>query len=192
MAKKKNAVKSAPNSLRQALLAVKTAILNFSPEHILFLSYEPSSKAMTVKDIPANLESQFTLGESGGGSLDLHPKVTMNVTVQGNSTWMINNALIVNDGWAVIQGNNFVTDAESLDADNIVNFNDRETKEVTCFVPFNSSAAVVVNLIPEHGNLRNITVTNCVNCTGAQGVLEITDYTQDASADVTLTFTGNN
>ena len=56
MARKKNTVKSAPNSLRQALLAVKTAILNFSPEHILSLSYDPSSKAMTVKDIPANLE----------------------------------------------------------------------------------------------------------------------------------------
>ena len=194
MARKKNAVKSAQNSLRQALLAVKTAILNFSPEHILSLSYDPSSKAMTVKDIPANLESQFTLGESGGGSLDLHPKITMNVTVEGNSTYMINNAITVNgeDAWVVIQGNNVLIEIESLGADNIVNFNDGETKEVTCFVPFDSSAVAVYSLMPERGNLEDIIFTNCVNCTGAQGILEITDHTQDASADVTLTFTDNN
>jgi len=193
MAKKKNAVKSAPNPLRQALLAVKTATLNFSPEHILSLSYDPSSKAMTVKDIPANLESQFTLGESGGGSLDLHPKITMNVTVEGNSTSMINNAIIGSDDtWVVIQGNNVLIEIESLGADNIVNFNDGETKEVTCFVPFDTSSLAVYTLIPERGNLQDITFANCVNCTGTQGVLEITDHTQDASADVTITFTDNN
>lgn len=64
MAKKKNTVKS----LRQALLQAKTAILNFSPEHILAISYDPSSKATIVKDIPANLESQFMLGEGGEGA----------------------------------------------------------------------------------------------------------------------------
>lgn len=70
MAKKKNIVKSSPNSLRQALLPTKTALLNFSPEHILTIDYDPASKVTTVKDIPANLESQFTLGEGGGVNLE--------------------------------------------------------------------------------------------------------------------------
>lgn len=129
-------------------------------------------------------------GGGGGGSLDLHPKITMNVTVQGNSAWMVNNALIVNDSWMVIQGNNFVTDAEYLDADNIVNFNDGDTKVVTCVLPLDIGILAVYQLIPEYGYLQTFTFSNCVNCVGSDegGTLEITDYTQDASADVTLTF----
>ena len=190
MAKRKNAVKSGLNQLRQALLQAKTAILNFSPEHILAVSYDPSSKATIVKDIPANLESQFTLGEGGGGSLDLHPKLTMNVTVQGNSAWMVNNALMIKDYWAVIQGNNFVTDVEYLDADSIVNFNNGDTKVVTCVLPLDMLTLGVYHLIPERGFLQTFAFSNCVNCNGndQRGTLVITDYTQDASADVTLTF----
>lgn len=97
MARKKNTVKSAPNSLRQALLAVKTAILNFSPEHILSLSYDPSSKAMTVKDIPANLESQFTLGESSGGDSAVFKKLTIVNNRSGNAT---TSGVTVSDGFA--------------------------------------------------------------------------------------------
>lgn len=82
MAKKKNTVKS----LRQALLQAKTAILNFSPEHILAVSYDPSSKATIVKDIPANLESQFTLGESGGGGSAVFKNLTIINNRTGNAT----------------------------------------------------------------------------------------------------------
>lgn len=125
----------------------------------------------------------------GGSSLDLHPKVTMNVTVEGNSTYMVNNALVVDDGWVVIQGNNVVTQEEDLDADNIVNFNDGETKEVAYVLPLDTDSYGVYNLIPNTGYLQDITFANCVNCISYQGALEITDHTQDASADVTLTFT---
>lgn len=152
------------------------------------MSYEKHTWE-TGELITAEKLNHMEEGIEGGGSLDLHPKITMNVTVQGNSAWMINNALIVNDGLAVIQGNNFVTDAESLDADNIVNFNNGDTKVVTCVLPLDMGTLAVNKLIPEIGSLQTITFSNCVNCTGDNvGELSITDSTQDASADVTLAF----
>lgn len=156
------------------------------------MSYEKHTWE-TGELITAEKLNHMEEGIEGGGSLDLHPKITMNVTVKGNSAGMINNALIANDGWAVIQGNNFVTDAESLGADNIVNFHSGDTKVVTCVLPLDMGTLAVHELIPERGQLQTITFSNCVNCTGDNvGGLSITDSTQDASADVTLTFKGKN
>lgn len=97
MAKRKNAVKSGLNQLRQALLDIKTAIIHFSDDHIVSIGYDPSSKATIVKDIPANLESQFTLGESGGGSSAVFKNLTIINNRTGNAT---TSGVLVSNGFA--------------------------------------------------------------------------------------------
>lgn len=86
MAKRKNAVKSGLNQLRQALLDVKTAIIHFSDDHIVSIGYDPSSKATVVTDIPQNLSSQFVLGEGGGGGSAVFKNLTIINNRTGNAT----------------------------------------------------------------------------------------------------------
>ena len=125
---------------------------------------------------------------SGGGSLDLHPKITMNVNVVNENIYMVNNAIVVGDDLVVIQGNNAVIDMGDLDEDNRVRINTGETKEVTCFVPLGPNTVATYNLISKTMGLQEITFANCVNCEGFEGELEIIDDTQDASAEVTLIY----
>lgn len=134
------------------------------------------------------LAKKLSGGGGGGGSLDLHPKVTMNVTAVNENTNMVNNAIVVGDYWVVIQGNNAVTERGYLDEDNCVQIKNGETKEVTCVAPLDSNTVAPYKLISNVGHLQDITIENCVNCEGFMGDLEITDNTQDASADVTFFF----
>lgn len=48
-----------------------TSVTRFSADHILRTSYNPTTKAVVLEDVPAGLKSEFTLGESGGGSVML-------------------------------------------------------------------------------------------------------------------------
>lgn len=69
MAKKKTASKKAPKSLRQAVMEFKTAIINFSSDHQLFIAYNPDSGETYIADEPAQLQSNFILGEESGSSI---------------------------------------------------------------------------------------------------------------------------
>jgi len=173
MAKKKNAVKSAPNPLRQALLAVKTAILNFSPEHILSLSYDPSSKAMTVKDIPANLESQFTLGESGGGSFN-NKKISITLINNTGSLQMWESPYLIPESGYVTKGIVEIAGHSQIVQDVMIPMSDE-----TYYFD-----------LPTVNPGVTVTASNLVNCTfefsGGNQDLVVTDPTMDAS--VTLTY----
>lgn len=183
MARKKNIVKSAPNSLRQALLAVKTAILNFSPEHILFLSYDPSSKAMTVKDIPANLESQFTLGESGGGEA---LKGKIKVKMVNNSTVPINPSAVYQERFLLyIDGGLYEAPLSSEEiAPNSESYVDY------VFFGYRDGDDMIYQVdsddMKSTGGVTTETITQLVNCS-VSNVSEITiiDPTLEASCTVT-------
>ena len=184
MARKKNTVKSAPNSLRQALLAVKTAILNFSPEHILSLSYDPSSKAMTVKDIPANLESQFTLGESGGGGA-LKGKIRVKIVNNSNDTITPSTegqsspsvALYIDGGLysSSSYSEEIAPNSESYADYVVIGYQNGDS---------NSWTTDAMYMVTSSGTFEVGTITQLVNCVSDYSEIQITDPTLEASCTI--------
>lgn len=187
MAKKKTAVKTpvlkAP-ILRQALSAVKTAIINFSPAHILFVSYNPASKETVVRDIPENLESQFILGQSAGGNT-LSPKLTVTMTVHNDSAVLHNNCLIVPE---VILG---VTDNHLSVTTDSITINEGETGKATVYSEIMLSDGDYVGMLEltalftETPTIQSLTYSDAVNCiyqeSGGYRLIIIPDIDSDAS-----------
>lgn len=85
MAKKKTASKKAPKSLRQAIMQFKTAIINFSRDHQLFIAYDPDSRETYIADTPAEIYSQFILGEESGDSAPT-PVITYKLIIKDTCT----------------------------------------------------------------------------------------------------------
>lgn len=172
MAKKKNTVKSAPKSLRQALSAVKTAIIHFSEDHIVAIGYNPTSKETIVSDIPQNLSSQFILGEESGGGSFNNKKISITI---------INNAYRAWESHYFISENGYVEyGALELLADS----------QIVQDVMIPMSDETYYFDLPMIYNGETVTPSNLVNCTfnydGQNQDLVVTDPTMDAS--VTLTY----
>lgn len=176
MAKKKNTVKSAPKSLRQALSAVKTAIIHFSEDHIVAIGYNPTSKETIVSDIPQNLSSQFILGEESGGGSILNKKISITVinNLSGMITWtsgyFIPESGYVTDGTIEIAGNSQIVQ--------------------DLMIPMTINNVFYYELPLINTTYNTVVASNLVNCTfdydGQNQDLVVTDPTMDAS--VTLTY----
>lgn len=196
MAKKKNAVKSALNSLRQALTVIKTAIIRFSAEHVLAISYNPTTKETTVTDVPQNLSSQFILGE-GGGSAELHPKLTLKVSPHNSDANVLNGVICLSESIAVLEDGCLVV------LDDIGEYKTTITDENT------GTGTVILSAIREDGQtyldiavnmvvfstdeaklIDTVTASNPVNCSFDNGFVTITDITKDASIDLDVVFDG--
>ena len=174
MAKKKNTVKSAPKSLRQALSAVKTAIIHFSEDHIIAIGYNPTSKETIVSDIPQNLSSQFVLGEeSGGGSL-LNKKISITVINNTGSLQMWESPYLIPESEYVTYGIVEIAGHSQIVQDVMIPMSDE-----TYYFD-----------LPTVNPGVTVTASNLVNCTfefsGGNQDLIVTDPTMDAS--VTLTY----
>lgn len=174
MAKRKNAVKSGLNQLRQALLDVKTAIIHFSDDHIVSIGYDPSSKATVVTDIPQNLSSQFVLGEeSGGGSL-LNKKISITVINNTGSLKMWESPYLIPESGYVTTGIVEIAGHSQIVQDVMIPMSDE-----TYYFD-----------LPKVNPGATVTASNLVNCTfefsGGNQDLVVTDPTMDAS--VTLTY----
>ena len=176
MAKRKNTVKSAPKSLRQALSAVKTAIIHFSEDHIVAIGYNPTSKETIVSDIPQNLSSQFILGEESGGGSILNKKISITVinNLSGMITWtsgyFIPESGYVTDGTIEIAGNSQIVQ--------------------DLMIPMTINNVFYYELPLINTTKNTVVASNLVNCTfdndGQNQDLVVTDPTMDAS--VTLTY----
>jgi len=182
MAKKKTAVKTpvlkAP-ILRQALSAVKTAIINFSPSHILFVSYNPSSKDTTITDIPQNLTSQFVLGQGSG--IQLSPKVTATVVNPTNSSMQV-----VSDTDPVLVDDHL----ERLCPYTVEANGEIEIILVIPKVWFKGESAYAykVNGINSSDFSYYGVISDTVNMAFVDGIgMAVTDPTQDASCTITMT-----
>lgn len=197
MAKKKNAVKSALNSLRQALTVIKTAIIRFSAEHVLAISYNPTTKETIVTDVPQNLRSQFVLGE-GGGSAELHPKLTFNITPHNSGAAVPNGVIYLPEDNAVLEdGCLVVMHADMSDYMTIILAENTGTGTAilsSVNEEGQTYSSVNVNILAysteQDKNITSVTASNPVNCAYDNGVITITDYTKDASIDIEVTFGG--
>lgn len=175
MAKKKTAVKTpvlkAP-ILRQALSAVKTAIINFSPSHILFVSYNPSSKDTIVTDIPQNLTSQFVLGEGGGSDVKV---ITIAVTYINNS-----------NSSKTLQYQVYVEDNELKYGDKVLLAGATAVYDLLALYSENEQKYLVSSL--QYSLDSSDVLSSLINCTYDESWywLEITDPTQPASCTVTF------
>lgn len=176
MAKRKNAVKSGLNQLRQALLDVKTAIIHFSDDHIVSIGYDPSSKATVVTDIPQNLSSQFTLGEGGGGGNSATPVLDVTITnndehecsFSGDFICIENNKYSSHTGWG-----------------NPINPNQSEEFLVPV-VSYDSGSSYLFYLPSPYDSSVTIRLLDAVNCTYDENntALSITDPSENASCTV--------
>ena len=177
MAKRKNAVKSAPKSLRQALSAVKTAIIHFSEDHIVAIGYNPTSKETIVSDIPQNLSSQFVLGEESGGGSFNNKKIS--ITIISNLSYMFmwtENYFISENGY-VSSGTIEIPENSQIVRD--------------LMIPISIDSPNYYFGLPMINPYTNTVVaSDPVNCTfnfsGGEQYLVVTDPTMDAS--ITLTY----
>lgn len=175
MAKKKNTIKSSQKTLRQALLSVKTAIIHFSEDHIVSIWYNPSSKETVVTDIPQNLSSQFTLGESGGSAPTPVLDVKLVITEESPDVTLISATYVIT---------NNIYDYVQWTGDPIapgeyhyllpVFYNGNEDTGYESYLPFATSDSY-------YGESSDLN-----NCTIQDAVVTVTDPTQNAS--ITITF----
>ena len=198
MAKKKNAVKSALNSLRQALTVIKTAIVRFSADHVLAIGYNPTTKETIVTDIPQNLSSSFVLGE-GGGSAELHPKVTLNITPHNTGAVVLNGVICLTEDApeiGVLEDGCLISVTNEI-SNYLVTVQENETGTGTIILPVvkeddNTSSEVNINNLLRSTGVGMIidsaTASNPVNCSFDTGTILITDCTKDASIDLDIVF----
>lgn len=196
MAKKKNAVKSALNSLRQALTVIKTAIIRFSAEHVLAISYNPTTKETTVTDVPQNLSSQFILGE-GGGSAELHPELTLNVSPHNSDANVLNGVICLPENAAVLEDGCLVV-LENI-SEYITTIPDENTGTGTVILSAvqedgQTLSTIAVNFLvystDQDKRIVTVTASNPVNCSYDEGFITITDITKEASIDLDVVFDG--
>lgn len=174
MAKKKNTVKSALNSLRQALTVIKTATVRFSADHVIAIGYNPTTKETIVSDIPQNLTSSFILGEGGGGSdVNVHSIDVTYVNTSETYQKTLENMIIIED-------NEILGATRNLDPSGTAMF-----KTLTLLVNNKYGAQVVYN--PGGTDV----ISNAVNCSYDSDLrmMVITDPTQPASCTISVTGT---
>lgn len=181
MAKKKNTVKSAPKSLRQALSAVKSAIIHFSEDHVVAIGYNPTSKETIVSDIPQNLSSQFVLGEGGGGS-SATPLVDIHVVNNSNNNIYLLYEGIVNNIYSFVVGT-AISSTQSEDITAIATDSNDPNSVWSLNGPCTDSSGYEGQILP-------FTISDAENCSydsASYGYpcIKITDPSQNASCTIT-------
>ena len=141
-----------------------TSVTRFSADHILRTSYNPTSKAVVLEDVPAGLKSEFTLGESGGGISN--PILTINCINSINPTVFL--VYIIEDG--ILKHVEDVVDPD-------------ETKAVETIAIYDGDWGKYLYYFAESGEG---TVSDLSNCTVDNGMAIITDPTEPASFTFTI------
>lgn len=151
-------------------------------------TYDVSSFAVAKIDVE---------GGGGGGSAELHPELTLNVSPHNSDANVLNGVICLPDNAAVLENGCLVA------LDNTIGYTttiqDGNTGTGTVILSANREdgqtyAAIAIEfLVYSANNLKRIvtvTASNLVNCSYDEDFIIITDITKEASIDLDVVFDG--